>query len=73
MDIREKAVISNHANTGAYGFASTQLLQRCCEDEINSNLSRNVTKDGQEWYLSNLIRYAVIFATMWTDRLLCWG
>ena len=55
-DIREKAVISNHANTGAYGFPSAALLQKCCEDEINCNLVRNVSKDGQEFYLSSLIR-----------------
>jgi hypothetical protein len=55
-DIREKAVISNHANTGAYGFASTALLQKCCENEINHNLDRNAAESGREFYLSSLIR-----------------
>ena len=78
VDIREKAVISKHANTGAYGFSSAVILQKCCEQSINTNLlGSSNSSSGQEFYLSSLIKAMIsegfVFDAMQAPLFACVG
>ena len=49
-DIREKVAISRHANTGAYAFASAELLHRYCAEVLD-----NAVGAAGEYYTSSVL------------------
>ncbi|KAE8451412.1 hypothetical protein EG329_004041 [Mollisiaceae sp. DMI_Dod_QoI] len=57
VDIQEKKAISNKANTGAYVFASAELLQEWAARSIDANAKKS---DAGEYYTSQLIGMMII-------------
>ena len=54
-DIREKIAISNKANTGAYVFATAQLMHTWAAKNIDSHALRPKGSDIGEYYTSQMI------------------
>ncbi len=59
IDIQEKRAISNKANTGAYVFASAELLQIWAAKTIDHNTIRPEGSEIGEYYTSQMIRMMV--------------
>ena len=72
LDVREKQKISNHANTGAYAFASGQLLRRYCTEVLDGAVGV-----AGEFYLSSVIKRMITdgqaFKGIFVDSFVCVG
>jgi len=52
IDFKEKALISNYASSGIYGFGTTQLLLDCIELLIQKEIKHN-----GEYYISSAMKF----------------
>ena len=72
LDIREKYKISIHANTGAYAFASGQLLRKYCTEVLDAAVGA-----AGEFYLSSVIKRMITdgqaFKGILVDSFVCVG
>mmetsp|Transcript_37079 Transcript_37079/g.66785 ORF Transcript_37079/g.66785 Transcript_37079/m.66785 type:complete len:702 (-) Transcript_37079:128-2233(-) len=71
-DIREKVVISTHANTGAYAFASGKLLREYCAKRLDKDIG-----ELGEYYTSSVIKEMMndghVFRGLHVEDFVCVG
>lgn len=72
MDIREKVIISTHANCGAYAFASAKVLREYCAKRLDMDVG-----ELGEYYTSSVIKEMIddghVFKGVHVEDFVCVG